>query len=77
MPVTNGEVVVDTTGAGDAYIGGFLASFYHGFSLLNCMRLGSLVAHEKILGHGSIDTLPSIDRVQLLLERWRNTNLEK
>ena len=43
-------VVVDTTGAGDAYAAGFLAGLTAGKSLADCGRLGSLAAAE-IIGH--------------------------
>jgi sugar/nucleoside kinase (ribokinase family) len=43
-------VVVDTTGAGDAYAAGFLAGLTAGKSLAACGRLGSLAA-EEVIGH--------------------------
>ncbi len=42
-PVTV-ENVVDTTGAGDLYAGGFLFGYTNGRSLADCGRLGSLAA---------------------------------
>ncbi len=43
-------VVVDTTGAGDAYAAGFLAGLTAGKSLAACGQLGSLAAAE-VIGH--------------------------
>ncbi len=43
-------LVVDTTGAGDAYAAGFLAGLTAGKSLAACGRLGSLAAAE-VIGH--------------------------
>ena len=40
--------VVDTTGAGDAYAGGFLAGFTSGATLERCAVLGNLAAAEVI-----------------------------
>ena len=41
-------VVVDTTGAGDAYAAGFLAGHVRGFGLARSGRLGALAAAEAI-----------------------------
>lgn len=43
-------LVVDTTGAGDAYAAGFLAGLTAGKSLAACGQLGSLAAAE-VIGH--------------------------
>lgn len=36
--------IVDPTGVGDAFRGGFLTGFYRGLNLLSCARMGSLAA---------------------------------
>jgi adenosine kinase len=38
------ERIVDPTGVGDAFRGGFLTGYYLGLSLLTCARMGSLAA---------------------------------
>ena len=43
-----GVRVVDTTGAGDAYAGGFLYGYTQGVDLVTCGRLGGLMAAEVI-----------------------------
>jgi len=43
-----GVKVVDTTGAGDAYAGGFLYGYTQGYDLSTCGRLGGLMAAEVI-----------------------------
>jgi sugar/nucleoside kinase (ribokinase family) len=43
-----GVKVVDTTGAGDAYAGGFLYGYTQGLDLVTCGRLGGLMAAEVI-----------------------------
>lgn len=45
--------VVDTTGAGDSYIGGFLVGYVSGLSLDECMKLGTLIATNVIRNHGA------------------------
>ncbi len=46
-------LVVDTTGAGDAYAAGFLAGFTAGKPLAQCGRLASLAAAEVIGQYGA------------------------
>jgi fructokinase len=46
-------VLVDSTGAGDAYAAGFLAAFTKGQSLSACGDLGSLAAAEVISHYGA------------------------
>jgi len=43
-----GVKVVDTTGAGDAYAGGFLYGYTQGYDLATCGRLGGMMAAEVI-----------------------------
>ena len=55
--------VVDTTGAGDALLGGYLAGLLHPKGLFprvaDCLRLGAWVAGHKIQGPGARTTLPT------------------
>jgi sugar/nucleoside kinase (ribokinase family) len=46
-------VLVDSTGAGDAYAAGFLAAYTNGQSLSACGNLGSLAAAEVISHYGA------------------------
>lgn len=48
VPGVAPEQLVDTTGAGDAYAGGFLYGFTRGRALPDCAALGSLSATEVI-----------------------------
>ena len=50
------EHVVDTTGAGDAYAGGFLYAFTAGMSLDRCARIGNIAAAEVISHMGARPT---------------------
>ena len=48
MPVHPVAKVVDTTGAGDLYAGGFLYGLARGLPLAACGKLGGLAAAEII-----------------------------
>ena len=50
--------VVDTTGAGDAFNGGFLAALVRGRDVGDCLRLGVRVGSLSVLVAGGIDGLP-------------------
>ena len=55
--------VVDTTGAGDAYAGGFLYGYVTGHSLRKCATFGNLAAGEVI---SRIGARPSSDLTELV-----------
>jgi adenosine kinase len=44
IPVFKEERIIDPTGVGDAFRGGFLAGYAHGWTLDFCARMGSLAA---------------------------------
>lgn len=54
---------VDTTGAGDAFNGGFLHGLATSCSLMDCGRLGVTTAGLKIMARGTIDAMPYKDSV--------------
>jgi 2-dehydro-3-deoxygluconokinase len=55
--------VVDTTGAGDAFNGGFLHGLCTDESLLNCAKLGITTASLKALNRGSAIAMPTKETV--------------
>ena len=71
FPVNN---VVDTTGAGDAYIGGILMGKMNGMNMINSMRMGAVTASFCIEGVG-IEGLLKINDTEFR-ERlaWMNAN---
>ena len=53
-----GRDIVDTTGAGDAFIAGVCFGLAEGYSLSRCLALGSRVAWHKLQGAGARTALP-------------------
>ena len=54
---------IDTTGAGDAFNGGFLHGIAQEESLINCAKLGVTTASLKVLNRGSATAMPTKDAV--------------
>jgi adenosine kinase len=53
LPVVEQMQIVDPTGVGDAFRGGFLTGYAHGFDLEICGQMGSLAATYCLERHGS------------------------
>ena len=49
---------MDTTGAGDAFNGGFLFGWLNGQPPRECLRLGNFVGAQSTLAAGGVDSLP-------------------
>lgn len=53
IKVAKPDAILDPTGAGDAYRSGFLAGYMHGFDLLTCGQMGSLVSAYSVEKFGT------------------------
>jgi sugar/nucleoside kinase (ribokinase family) len=58
-PLGGGEAVVDTTGAGDAFIGGALHALRQGAPVAHALAAGAYVAGKKIQAQGARSNFPS------------------
>ena len=58
--------VVDTTGAGDAFNGGFAAALARGFTPLEAVRFGCAVASISVTRPGTAPSMPSLEEVMAL-----------
>jgi len=62
VEVEAGAGVVDTTGAGDLFAGGFLYGLTHGHDPLGCGRIGGIAASE-VIGHFGARPQMSLERL--------------
>jgi sulfofructose kinase len=71
QPAFQLERVVDTTGAGDAYHGGFLFGITNGYGLEQCARFASALAAMNTMQLGGRSALPSCaEALCFVNERW-------
>lgn len=55
IPAYRVKKVIDPTGAGDAWRGGFLAAFCLGMDVLNCLKIGNVMASFAIESYGTVN----------------------
>lgn len=65
VPAAPVQQVVDTTGAGDSYAGGFLVGFVSGANPRRCAELGALAASEIVSHLGARPQKPLVDLARL------------
>lgn len=56
--------VVDTTGAGDTYIGYFVRGIVEGMSLLETAKLATKASAISVMRSGAVDSIPGYDEVR-------------
>lgn len=66
-PFSAGKVV-ETTGAGDAFVGGFAASLAGGANPLQAARFGSAAAGISVTRLGAAPAMPSREEIEMLLK---------
>jgi len=64
IPAHRSPAVVDTSGAGDAFNGGFLAGLCMGYDAMSAAGIGSAVAGLKVRGRGAVASLPRVEQVR-------------
>jgi ribokinase len=69
VPAFKAGPVVETTGAGDAFNGGFAAALTEGASPLEAARFGAAVAGISVTRAGTAPSMPTRSEVDALLKR--------
>jgi len=67
VPAFNAGPVAETTGAGDAFNGGFAAALARGDAPLDAVRFGSATAAISVTRPGTAPSMPTLDEVNALL----------
>ncbi|MBC8166546.1 MAG: carbohydrate kinase family protein [Bryobacteraceae bacterium] len=63
---------VDTTGAGDCFVGGFLAGLYRGWTFPECARLGNALGAMNVQQIGASEGVRSFDEtVEWMRVNWQ------
>ncbi|HKY73963.1 MAG TPA: carbohydrate kinase family protein [Patescibacteria group bacterium] len=68
VPIAKPTAVVDPTGAGDAYRGGFLGGYLRGFDLRRCGNMGAVAAVYAVEHRGTMEHVYTIDEFR---ERYK------
>jgi ribokinase len=69
IPAFSAGAVVETTGAGDAFVGGFAAAIARGADPVEAARFGSAVAGISVTRPGTAPSMPRLAEVEALLEK--------
>ena len=67
VPAINAGPVVETTGAGDAFNGGFAAAIAEGRSPLEAIRFGTATAAISVTRPGTAPSMPTREKIESLL----------
>lgn len=67
VPARSSGAVVDTTGAGDAFVGGFAAALSKGMQPVDAMRFGCATASIAVTRKGTAPAMPHLAEIEALL----------
>lgn len=67
IPALNAGTTIETTGAGDAFNGGFAAALAEGKSPLDAIRFGTATAAISVTRSGTAPSMPSRNEIVILL----------
>jgi len=69
VPAFDAGTVVETTGAGDAFNGGFAAALAEGMTPVDAVKFGNATAAISVTRPGTAPSMPSLPEIQSLLQR--------
>ncbi|HET6223144.1 MAG TPA: ribokinase [Dongiaceae bacterium] len=69
VPAVNAGPVVETTGAGDAFVGGFATALARGSDPVEATRFGCAVAGLSVTRAGTAPSMPTLAEVEALMAR--------
>lgn len=69
VPAFDAGQVLETTGAGDAFNGGFAAALARGLAPVDAVRFGSATAGISVTRAGTAPSMPTLAEVEALLNR--------
>ena len=69
VPAVSAGPVLETTGAGDAFNGGFAAALAKGYSPLEAVRFGCAVAGVSVTRAGTAPSMPSLEEAMALYDK--------
>jgi len=64
---------VDTTGAGDTYLGFFVAGLDQGMPAVDALRFAAAGAAIQVTRPGTADAIPGLDEVEVFLAERRES----
>jgi ribokinase len=68
--------VVDTTAAGDAFIGGFASALLRGFEMVEAVKYANACGALAATKFGAQPSLPNKDEIESFLKRYQTSNHE-